>query len=276
MKKNAFLIASALVCASVPAFADGTVDGGNIFGILKVESKTADTIVAVPWCECATNDNGAVAISNIVKTANLTVGDTLCALDSNRDKINTWTLTSGAGNVLYWESQKQVVESGVVENSISAAQAHAARGTAIILHRQNPTNSVGNANAFYLYGQVGSRDVTTTPIAATESAPAYTLIAPPSTNDVNLLQSGVLTDVPNGDSIVVRFDNGVNREFKYNGSSWVYTKRTYNPKAETAALAYTITEYPTNSITLKCGTGAWYISRGASVPTIAWPQVPTK
>lgn len=275
MKKCAFLVASAVVCASASALADN-VQGGNVFGVMAVESKSADTIVAVPWCECSTNDNESVSISNIVKTANLTEGDELYSLNSSREKLYKWVLTEGANGVKYWDGIRTVVESGSVEDL--PVHAHAARGTAIILHRKNPTNSVGNANAFYLYGQVGRGNVTTTPIAAaTASAPAYTLIAPPSTNDVNLLQSGVLTGVPSGDSIVVHFDNGVNREFTYNGSSWGYTKRTHNPKAATAAEAYTITTNNTDSIILKCGTGAWYISRSStSVPTIAWPQVPTK
>lgn len=271
MKKCAFLVASAVVCASASALADN-VQGGNVFGVMAVESKSADTIVAVPWCECSTNDNESVSISNIVKTANLTVGDTLCALDSNRDKINTWTLASGAGNVLYWASQKQVVESGVVENSISAAQAHAARGTAIILHRQNPTNSVGNANAFYLYGQVGTNSTVDTVIAFGSSAtPAYTLIAPPGTSDVDVLSGNVLTGMQENDSIVVRGDNGVNREFKYNGSSWGYSKTSY-----VVGTGVTTTQYTTNSIVLKCGTGAWYVSRNATAPTLTWNNVPHK
>ena len=271
MKKNAFLVASALVCASVPAFADGTVDGGNIFGILTVESKSADTIVAVPWCECSTNDNESVAISNIVKTANLTAGDTLYALDSNRDKINTWTLTSGTGGVLYWASQKQVVESGSVENSISAAQAHAARGTAIILHRQHPTEG-GDAKPFYLYGQVGTNSTVSTEIVPGASAtPAYTLIAPPGTSDVDVLTDDVLTGMAENDSIVVRGDNGVNREFKYNGTSWGYSKTSY-----VAGAGVTTTQYTTNSIVLKCGTGAWYVSRNETAPTLTWKNLPHK
>ena len=82
MNKYAFLVASAVVCASMSAVADTTVQGGNVFGILAVESKSADTIVAVPWCECSTGENQPIAISNIVKTANLTAGDKLYALDS--------------------------------------------------------------------------------------------------------------------------------------------------------------------------------------------------
>ena len=271
MKKNAFLIASALVCASVPAFADGTVDGGNIFGILKVESKSADTIVAVPWCECATNDNQSVSISNIVKTANLTVGDELYSLSSSREKLYKWVLAS-EGGIKYWQGYRMVSNSGTVDNAIPSASATAARGTAIILHRQNPTNSVGNANAFYLYGQVGTNSTVNTVIASGSSAaPAYTLIAPPIVSSTVAIPGDVMSGMQSGDSIVTRStQTGVNREYTYNGSQWEYITRTHSGGKIT-----TVTK-EVNSISLACGTGAWYVSRNAKAPTLRWNNVPHK
>ena len=271
MNKYAFLVASAVVCASMSAVADTTVQGGNVFGILAVESKSADTIVAVPWCECSTGENQPIAISNIVKTANLTAGDKLYALDSKGDKINTWALTAGTGGVLYWASLKQVVESGVVENSISAAQAHAARGSAIILHRQNPTNN-GAAIPFYLYGQVGtSSTVDTAIVPGSLVAPAYTLIAPPVDSSSVAVPGEVLTGMQTGDSIVTRSTlTGVNREYTYNGSQWEYITRTHSG-GKITSVTNTV-----DSISLPCGTGAWYVSRNATAPTLTWKNLPHK
>lgn len=272
MKKCAFLVASAVVCASASALADN-VQGGNVFGVMAVESKSADTIVAVPWCECSTNDNESVSISNIVKTANLTVGDELYSLNSSREKLYKWVLTEGANGVKYWNGIRTVVESGSVEDL--PVHAHAARGTAIILHRQNPMEGA-SAKKFYLYGQVGTGDTVSPTIEAgvageSSVTPAYTLIAPPGTNDVDVLVGGVLTGVGSGDSIVVRGDNGVNREFKYDGTNWGYDKTSYNPST-----GVSVSRVAATSIVLKQGTGAWYVSRNTTAPTLTWTDLPKK
>lgn len=264
MKKLLIAASVAITCAA-SAVAD--VAGANVFGLLTVLSSSADTIVAVPWCECSTADNQPIAISNIVKTANLTEGDTLSALSTNGVYLNTWELTAGTGGVLYWRSLKQVTEEGVGD-TISAAQAKAARGTAIILHRQHPT-SAGNPAPFYLYGQVGSGSTVSSVIentGASNATPVYTLIAPPNDVDVNILSGGVLTNPVSGDSIVVRNLQGIARTYTYNGSAWKYRATPVSAEESTAS-----------EITISAGTGAWYVSRNSSAkPTITWTGVPTK
>lgn len=264
MKKTALLTVSALL-AVAPVFASD-VEGSNVFGLLTVLSKATDTIVAVPWCECSTADDQPIAISNIVKTANLTAGDKLAALSTNGVYLNTWTLKSGTGDVLYWDSDKTVVESGVTDTTIAADKTFAARGTAILLHRQSPTED-GNAKPFYLYGQVGTTETVTSTIenaGASETTPVYTLIAPPTDGDVNILSA--LSDAVSGDSIVVRNLNGIARTYTYNGSDWTYRAR---PDSATETIALTIN--------ISAGTGAWYVSRNSSAkPTITWTGVPKK
>ena len=271
MKKNAFLVASAVVCASASLFADN-VQGDNVFGVLPVLSKAADTIVAVPWCACSAADDQPIAISNIVKTANLTVGDKVYVLSGsgNSTVYNTWELVEGAGNVLYWQSVTTATASEV-KPSQSADAATAARGTAIRLHRQNPTNGV-DAVAFYLFGQVGTQSEITTTIAnGTSQAPAYTLIAPPGADSVNLLLNSQLTNCSNGDEIVVRGANGANKAYFYESSEakWKTVSRTFPGGVET------LETNAVNNITLQAGLGAWYISRGAA-PTLEWKNVTIK
>ena len=267
MNKYAFLVASAVVCASMSVVADDIVQGGNVFGILAVESKSADTIVAIPWCECSASENQSIAISNIVKTANLTKGDTLSAFDEGRNKINTWELAEGEGGVLYWRSVKEVTAEGVGD-TISATQAHAVRGSAIILHRKNPTNGDA-ANPFYLYGQVGTNETVTTTLASSEgTSPAYTLIAPPSAAEQTDV-AAALSNAVDGDSIVVRGANlGGNTTYTYkagDNSGWYYYAQPWD-KDPTKA----------ESIFIKRGLGAWYVSRSTTVPTLEWTGVPTK
>jgi len=271
MKKTALLTVSALLAAA-PVFASD-VEGSNVFGLLTVLSKAADTIVAVPWCECSTADDQPIAISNIVKTANLTVGDVVSALDEKGDVLRTWTLASGAGGVKYWAAPVDVIENGNPMAGITADKAHAARGAAILLHRANPTNSVGAANAFYLYGQVGTLSGVSSTIyntGASSSTPVYTLIAPPTDADANLLASGVLTGPVNGDSVITRSLAGVNKTYTYkeSGASGAGWYASANP---------TVAPTKVDLITISAGTGAWYVSRNSSEkPTITWSGVPHK
>ena len=275
MNKYAFLVASAVVCASMSVVADDTVQGGNVFGILTVLSKSTDTIVAVPWCECSTNENKSIAISNIVKTANLSVGDELYALNDSREKVNKWELSEGEGGVKYWNGIRVVVQSGSVEDPVPAEQSHAARGSAIILHRQNPTDGNGDAKPFYLYGQVGNTSTVTTQVivSPSEGVPAYTLVSPPNDADVDIIADNIVANPASGDSIVVRNLAGVSRTYTYNGTNWVYYKAT---KGEEGRI--TVAELTADSITIKCGTGAWYVSRTASdpAPSFNWQNVPAK
>jgi len=274
MNKCAFLVASAVVCASMSAVAE-TVQGGNVFGILAVESKSADTIVAVPWCECSAGDDQPIAISNIVKTANLTVGDELYALNDSREKVNKWELSVGDDNVKYWKGIRVVVQSGSVDDPVPAEQSHAFRGSAIILHRQNPTDGTGNPIPFYLYGQVGSVEAVTYEafVSPGEGVPAYTLVSPPNDTDVDIIAGGVIANSASGDSLVVRNLSGISRTYTYDGSKWVYYKATKGSDGKV-----TVAEQTADSITIKCGTGAWYVSRTASdpAPTFGWSNVPSK
>ena len=269
MKKTALLTVSALLAAA-PVFASD-VEGSNVFGLLTVLSKAPKTIVAVPWCECSTADDQPIAISNIVKTANLTVGDVVSALDEKGDVLRTWTLASGAGDVKYWAAPVDVIESGNPMAGITADKAHAARGAAILLHRANPTNSVGAANAFYLYGQVGTLSEVSSTIyntGASSSTPVYTLIAPPTDADADLLAA--LSNPVVGDSVVTRSLAGVNKTYTYkeSGASGAGWYASANPTVEPTKV---------DSITISAGTGAWYVSRSSSAkPTITWSGVPHK
>ena len=269
MKKNAFLVASAVVCASASLFADN-VQGDNVFGVLPVLSKAEDTIVAVPWCACSAADDQPIAISNIVKTANLTADDMVYVLEgsSSATAYKAWELKD-SGGVLYWVSVENE-GSGGSGSSPAADTATAKRGTAIRLHRQNPTDGEGNAKPFYLFGQVGTLSTITTDIEPGSSeSPAYTLIAPPGASDVNLLLNNQLTNCSNGDEIVVRGANGVNKGYFYDGG-WKYVTRRFDYGQETVT-----TNAAEEGITLQAGLGAWYISRG-SAPTLTWKNVTTK
>ena len=84
MKRVLFSVAilAASVCAA------DEITSSNVLGILPVTSSAKRTIVSVPWCAMSATDNAAIQVSNVVKTANLTVGDTLHYVNSS-GKYNT-------------------------------------------------------------------------------------------------------------------------------------------------------------------------------------------
>ena len=77
MKKMLFLLLGA---AAVSAFGETTpteaVLGGEI-GVTEIVSKLSNTVVAVSYNDLDPTVTSGIAISNLVKTANLTAGDRL-------------------------------------------------------------------------------------------------------------------------------------------------------------------------------------------------------
>ena len=99
---------SIAVCASaVAAFADPTTVNVGSVGVTAVTSGLTNTIVAVSYTELG-DGNGNITISNIVKTANLTAGDLLHVFKDG-STYETYTLTAGSGNVLYWDKTANYV-----------------------------------------------------------------------------------------------------------------------------------------------------------------------
>lgn len=167
MKK---LLTIAVMAGAMSAMA---VESSNTFGILRVDSSAPETIVSIPWLAAGGSN---IKVKDVVKTANLTVGDKLYYYDGENYKM--WALTANG-----WEGANIVKNNNVIENSKGGNET-LARGGAIILVRQNPTSGTpAVANPFYLYGQyaaITAGDKTTLPNGA------MSLIAPPMTENINI------------------------------------------------------------------------------------------
>ena len=281
MKKSA--IAFAFVLSAAAAMAETTTaSSANVFGVLRVDSKAAKTIVAVPW-EKTDVAGGAIDVAKVVKTANLTAGDKIFVYDGrepsptspseSKSRYNTWILTAGEGGVLYWaNSAKQVIENGEVNKAPDAAKANIARGTAFILERQYPTNSDGSAKPFYLFGQVAASKGSYTVVAGSNHYPCFNLIAAPATagqrlnsltwdgSKINALDSICIPSADGSFQTVLQWKDG---RWKYQGF----------PAATIpgVAPAKTWIEY---TGTIPAGTGIWYVSKGGT-PTLNWTNVPS-
>ena len=254
MKK---ILSLALIAAVSSALA---VESSNTFGILRVDSTSAQTIVSVPWegAGATGDDAGKIMVKDIVKTANLTKSSAQDATDG--DKLYLYT----GGQYYAWYLNYNGAWTGI---QIAAADGLPAagnddtkkisRGDAIILVRQNPTITEGDvtkANPFYLYGQYTSSSATVACVAG-----GHTLIAPPTTTDTfNLNGTDVMTGTPAaGDYIIV----GPGKILTYKaGTGWAIKKTTVTNGVPS-------TTYDTESAKIPAGIGVWYVSTGTSAPT---------
>lgn len=244
--------------AFAAGFAMAAVTSDATFGVLKVDSDAAETVICVPW-EAA--GGGNVAVVDLVKTTDLTKGsdvagtggDVLLLYRPSESKYYGWALNN-AGT---WVGVAIATGKGP---STEGATQTLARGDALIIRRSNTSPSI------YLYGQYNATAAT----APTLTAGAWHLIAPPSTSGADLsLNSMTWNNVDGNDYIYLQSTSTGNRiEITRNknttvdgntvatNSMWVY--RNWNG-TET-----------TNLASVKAGQGFWYVSTGATTPTVTF------
>ena len=247
--KSSWLILSLLALVSSAS----TISVEEVYGALRVDSTAAETIVAVPWL----GDSGDVAVSNIVKTANLNQGDLLLAYLNGG--YSAWVVVSNETTaVKTWTPAVNVTE-GKVQYSSGADGTTLARGNAIILRRTPPI-----ASCFYLNGRVATNAPAAFTISSggTTAKPIYTLIAPPCVEDVDVNSAITWSGTINKNDRIVLSDN---RQLQWNStqSKWVYKQRSSDGSVKTV----------TENLKITAGTGAWYISKGGS-PTLTWTNYP--
>lgn len=212
------------------------VESSNTFGILRVDSSAAQTIVSVPW-EAA--GGGEIKVADIVKTANLNNGDKLYYY--NGSGYTMWQLTDGA-----W------VEAQSGEGELTYQDIP--RGGAIILERFAPQGG-SIANCFYLYGQYTTAGSSTTCVAN-----GYTLLAPPSTTETDL-NTKTWTTPGSNDNIILQ-DTTV---LHYRNSKW--GKLTKELNRETGVITETVDP---SVAKIAAGEGAWYHNDQSKDVTVQW------
>lgn len=258
MKK---LLSTLAIAAASTALA---VESSNTFGILRVDSSAAQTIVSVPWegAGATGDDAGKIMVKDIVKTANLTKetaagehdGDMLYLYSEGT--YSAWYLNySGA-----WCGIQVVAHDGLPSATNNDTK-KISRGDAIILVRKNPTVTEGEttkANPFYLYGQYNSGDVTVE-VNRNETNPTYTLMAPPKTADNTTVNSGTWTGFKKGDALILPSTKRL---------SWNDTNKwsTYELDETSGDMHYVAATDP-----IPAGEGVWVIvGAGDGKVSVAW------
>ena len=272
MKAKSIFAATLLVAGA--AFADSTeVTTEYVLGVMPV-SVTNETIIAIPWIEPGGASTG-VAVTNLIKTATLEVGDLLYwynpAANDNAGAYYAWEVVK-PGDVKYWKAVTDV-QKGSVTIQLSADVSALERGQALFLKR---ANDCVTTNA-YVVGQYTNIVSTTTAIAARKDVgvPSYTLLAPPYTDKlgsdtgyIDLNNSAIYWDSPSvNDAIIVGIkqvtlgDTKVGVQDKYvwgssDGENYVwgrYKGLTFTPGAK-----------------VPVGTGLWYVSYRTTAGTVIW------
>lgn len=234
------------------AFATATmVDSSYVLGVMPVNATGKNQVIlSIPWV--AEGGGTTIAVTNLVKTAGLAAGDTLTWYDTEAGKYNQWIATDGANNVLYWAPVTSVSDDSST-HAVPAENAALSRGQAVVLTRASTSNPI------YVIGQVGASGSVTTEIApaTSESAPKYTLIAPPVASGAGFdLNSATFTgDIDAKDEITTDVVNGLSVKYvrNANNTGWRYV---YEPDGKTA--------------TVPAGCGFWYKRCGAGLLSITW------
>lgn len=264
---------------------DGAVSV-NTFGILKIESATTNTMIAIPWTWYSKEEQKAedIPVRKLVKTTNLSEGDMLygyvddmtyaawTVLDGEWKPCNTVYVDKGGLGVMKIRSDEDE-EAGDYAHSTRAA-----RGKGLWLIRQRPIDEAGKAIPFWVYGQSVTTEVVT-PIAPITDSDAEKTTTGMSTMlgnpyacavKVNDLVFEDASAIDPDDEIVIPQPDGALRRVHYNPSTrqWWYTTTVYR-KVGSKLLPQSKTMYDAAVLP---GLGFWYVRRGDSALKIRWSR----
>ena len=214
------------------------------FSLYPVTSSSKETIVAI---SLRGMDGQPVAVSNLVKTANLTAGDKLYTFENGVYK--EWTLAGGAwvgaDKTYTMNKTGQLVAANGDDPSVVRKEV----GSGIWLVRNDQYDE--EPFTFYLYGTPDKNPQTDI------AGGAVNLVGNPTTSSVPLTVE-MLKDAANGDRIEVPGGTGIlgRLVYTYDGTQW----KTFGSDHKLTPGLPTI---PANQ-------GFWYVSKGSSF-TMSWP-----
>ena len=240
MKK---LLTIAICATAVAAFAEDVVIG--TVGVTKISTTAKNTIVVTSYNEL--DGSGAMAVSNIVKTANLPTGTKLYVL-AGGNAYEGYTLT-GATAPKYWARDYNYtvnssgdIGAGTVSSSTSEGSLNVGTGFWISL-----PDAASYSADIVVYGKPPA----TTNVAGT-AAGTYLVGNPTQTG-----KAPTVTGAAKGDKLLV-----------FSGSSKFPATYTSNGKTGAEA-AWRHDGAPTSLPSIPAGTGFWYIAKGTAA-VIEW------
>lgn len=269
----------------------GAVDSSNIHGVLRVDSATTNTLIAIPWRGYAefNDDRYDLLADRLVKPRNLTLGDELLLLDATGSQtFASWTLQDVGKDGVRWSwvpgTTVRRREDGSSAVFVADAGTPVKRGYGLWLVRQNPVDADGKARPFYLHGQwtSGPQDVSVFGISEGMrgirgyDVAGYTMLANPDCTHETDLNGDLEWDwsrIGTNDTVVISNDRNAaeycfRREIRRGADKGKFSSRWYKAVVSGSEGGGTTTY--TDVIKVPPGTGFWYVRREPGDLTVRW------
>ena len=225
-----------MICVAAGASFASITNTVATVDVIAIDSRLTNTVIAVPGLDLATG--GDLAISNLVKTTNLTEGDRLLAFDGS--KYDGWTLSSDKTWVRPLQKfSLNAVGEAVVDNIQDASLVTKAVGSGIWLSRQDVSVPI------YIYAQH------TNTLSSTVAAGTTALLGNPSSTS----KAPTVSGCANNDKLYVPTNKFAPETYIYKSTKWYRISGISQIEA---------------SPTITAGTGFWYVSTGSADVTVSW------
>ena len=245
MKLHSLICVGMFAAAGAALGAD--VISGTTCAAMAVPATDTYTLIAVPFKDVGGTE-AKVKVADVVKTVGLKKGSQLFYYTG--DKYYAWTLNVDAGTwkgaqVAYLKNGKEALTESPADNYQVPCGA--------TLWLQRAAESEGSV---VLYGE---ETVVPDP---TLTAKSVQLISNPKATDYTFTLAGA-----DGDMIMIPQDNGTQTTYTYKTEKgWgQYTQSGVVPGTKIPLMKFTVT-----TVTIPGGRGAWYVSKGKTVPSIVW------
>ena len=240
------LICVGMFAAAGAALGDDVISGTTC-AAMAVPATGTYTLIAVPFKDVGGTE-AKVKVADVVKTAGLKAGSQLFYYTG--DKYYAWTLNGDAST---WKGA-QVAYKNNGQDALTESPADNYQvpcGATLWLQRAE-----GSDVGVVLYGEE-----TAVPNPAL-TVNSVQLISNPKATDYTFTETGVA----DGDMIMIPQDNGTQTTYTYKTGKW----GQYEQKGTVPGTEIPLMKFTEKTVTIPGGRGAWYVSKGQTVPSIAW------
>lgn len=245
------LICVGMFAAAGAALGEDVIVGKQTCAAMAVPATGTYTLIAVPFKDVGgTDTEPKVKVADVVKTVGLKAGSHLFYYTG--ENYYAWKLEEGTwkgATVSYKKNGKdEMTQSPADDYQVPC-------GATLWLQRAE-----GSDESVVLYGEEA-----TVP-NPTLTAKSVQLISNPKATDYTFTAEGV-KGVADGDMIMIPQDDGTQTVYTYKtGKNWgQYEQSGTVPGTEIPLMKFTV-----KTVTIPGGRGAWYVSKGDTVPSIAW------
>lgn len=245
------LICVGMFAAAGAALGEDVIVGKQTCAAMDVPAKSTYTLIAVPFKDVGGMDTEAkVKVADVVKTVGLKAGS--CLYYYAGENYYAWKLDADAGT---WKGAAITYKKNGKDETTQTPEDdfQVSCGATLWLQRAE-----GSDEGVVLYGEEA-------PVPnPTLTAKSVQLISNPKATDYTFTVEGVA----DGDMIMIPQDDGTQTAYTYKtGKGWGQYKGTAEKIPGTEI---PLSKFETATVTIPGGRGAWYVSKGDTVPSIVW------